>query len=701
MGMDSAALNVAQALEIALEHHRNDRLNEAEKMYREILQVQPKHPDALHLLGVIRYQRNEYETAIDFFKQAIAVNATIPDFHRHCGLAWHGLRNFERAIECYRKALKLNPKYAETHNNLGHTYRDLGKLDEARACYEKAIRLKPDSYQAINNLGNIHQFQGRLEKAAECYQKALLIEPNFAEGYNNLGNILLYQGKPNEALEHYQKALKIHPNYPEALLNIGTRYKDRGQLAEAIHYYKKSLELHPRFVGAHSNLGEIFKEQGRLPEAIESFERAMECDPSFHQAHSNLLFVLGHHPGVPPEALLKEHIGWARQHADKFTTSIPPHRNDAHPNRCLRIGYISADFRKHVVASNLEPILAAHNHQDFKIYCYSNVLNPDDVTASMQKLADRWRSIVGMSDDKVAALIREDKIDILIELAGHTANNRLLVFARKPAPVQVSYLGYTATTGLSTIDYRLTDEFGDPSGITECFYTEKMKRVPGSAICYQPLTESPPVSELPALANNHVTFGSFNNLTKITPDVVALWAQVLQIVPTAKLLMKSKGLNDEMTRRIFLAMFEHHGIDPSRLTLIGWEASLRQHVEVYHRVDVALDPFPFNGGITSFEALWMGVPVVTLEGKTFVSRMGVRLLEGVKFGDLIAKTSADYVRIASELAKNLSRLQQLRLELRDRMQHSPLMDGAQITRNIEMVYRDIWTQWCGSPSRST
>ncbi len=344
----------------------------------------------------------------------------------------------------------------------------------------------------------------------------------------------------------------------------------------------------------------------------------------------------------------------------------------------------------------MEPFLSAHNHEDFEVTCYANVMQRDGVTERLKKYADRWRDIVGLPDEEVADLIRRDSIDILVELAGHTAHNRLLLFARKPAPIQVSYLGYTNTTGLSTIDYCLTDIHVDPPGMTESFYTEKMVRVPDTVLCYRVPENSPEISDLPSLKSGHITFSSFNNLTKITPGVIVLWSRTLLAVPGSRLLMKAKFFKDQHVEQEIRQTFEQHGISADRLELLSWTTGFKEHLEIYHRVDIGLDPFPFNGGTTSFESLWMGIPVVTLAGNSFVSRMGVRQACNVNLSHLIAQTPDEYVAIATRLAGDLDQLKQIRAGLRTGVLHSPLMDGPRLARALGKAYRDMWQSWCSS-----
>jgi len=397
-----------------------------------------------------------------------------------------------------------------------------------------------------------------------------------------------------------------------------------------------------------------------------------------------------------PARVAKEHFEFEKVCARRMSGSAPAHTNNRSPDRRLRIGYVSPDFRRHSVNYFLEPILANHDHTQFEVFCYADELWPDATTERLKGLVDQWRNTAGMSFDGMARLIREDGIDVLIDLAGHTGYNRLPVFARKPAPVQITYLGYPDTTGLAAVDYRITDNVADPAEKTEALHSEKLIRLPTTAWCYRPPEESPDVHELPALSGNPVTFGTFNVLAKLNAVVLETWAKVLLATPGARLMLKNKSFRDPAIPRRLLQTFEKHGVAPERIVLLGPEEKYDNHLRLYHRLDVALDPFPYNGTTTTFEALWMGVPVVTLGGDVHVSRVGASLLGNVGLSRLVAQDSERYIEIAASLAADLPALNELRLGLRKRMQSGPLMDEAGFTRNIESAYRDAWKRWATS-----
>jgi predicted O-linked N-acetylglucosamine transferase (SPINDLY family) len=459
---------------------------------------------------------------------------------------------------------------------------------------------------------------------------------------------------------------------------------------EALACHRRALELKPDFAEAHSNLGVAFKDQGKLDEALACFRRALELKPDYAAAHSNLLYTQVFCPGYDPQTLYEEHRRWNRQHAEPLGKFIEPHPNDRSPQRRLRIGYLSPDFRRHPVGRFLLPLLESHDRENFEIFSYASVRIPDTMTDRCRAHTDVWRDVLGLPDEQVAHAIRQDRVDILVDLTMHMANNRLLVFARKPAPVQVTYLAYCGTTGLTTIDYRLSDPYLDPPGRDEPFYSEQTVHLPETYWCYRPPIETPPVNALPALEAGHVSFGSLNNFCKVTSAVLAAWGQLLQAVPGSRLLLHAFSGSHRDRARGFLA---EQGIAENRVVFVDFLPTA-EYLGVYRRIDVALDPFPYGGGTTTCDALWMGVPVVSLAGQTAVGRGGVSILSNLGLPELVAQDPEQYVRIAVELAHDLPRLSALRASLRERMQASPLMNAARFARNVEAAYRTMWQRWC-------
>ncbi len=693
--------NLIDALEKAVEHLGTGRLQQAETVCHNILEHESDNADALYILGMTAYKKGNYDIAFDLINNAVAINASVPMYHNSLGVVLRGQGKLDEAIECYQKALDLRPDFTGVYNNLGNVLKDQGRLDEAIECYQKALRLKPDFADAHNNLGMMLKDQGRLDEANECYQNALRLKPDFAGAHYNLGNVLADQGRLDEAMESYRKALRLKPDFADAHNNLGNVLADGGRLDEAIQCLQNALRLKPDFAGAYNNLGMMLRDQGRLDEAIECYRKALQLEPDSPSVNSNFLLTLHYHDQIDRVQLFSEHLAWAAKHASPFVTAIQSHLNDRAPARRLRVGYVSPDFRGHSVAYFIEAVIASHDCTAIETICYSDVLQPDSVTNRLKGLASCWRVIVGMSDEQVADTVRNDQIDILVDLSGHTARNRMLLFARKPAPIQVTYLGYPNTTGLSTIDYRITDSLTDPRGKADHLCVEELFRLPERFLCYKPPEKTPSVTKIPAQERGSITFGSFNHRAKITPEVVKLWSRILTLVGNARLILKSKSLSAATTQELLMGMFIQNGISPERIEFVSHIPSQFEHLKLYNSIDIALDTFPYNGTTTTCEAMWMGVPVIALAGESHASRVGVSLLSNVGLPELIAEYTEEYVEKAVQLAGDLERLQALHANLRSMMVRSPLMDAEGFTRSLEKAYRQMWRRWChGARERS-
>ncbi len=649
----------SEALAIAFQHHKCGQLQAAEQIYRQILQAEPNHVDAIHLLGVIARQVGKHEIAIEYIERAIRLKGNEFIFHNNLGEAYCSLGRIPEAVACYRRALELKPEYANVHSNLGNALRNQGKLDEAVACYRRALELKPKYAEAYSNLGLALTDQGKLDDAVACHRQALELKLNLTEAHNNLGNAL----------------------------------KDQGKLDEAVACYRRALELKPDFAEAHSNLGNALKDQGKLDEAVACYQRALELNPEYAVAHSNLLLTLQYCAGATPAALAEAHAEYDRRHAAPLCGAIAQHDNVHDRHSRLRLGFVSPDLDQHPVGYFLVRVLENLSQTQYETICYSDGIVKDGLTHRLQTAATQWRDVKGMSDQLLAEQIRADQIDILFDLAGHTAHNRLLVFARKPAPIQISWIGYEGTTGLTAIDYILADRHVIPIG-SEHHYAERVLRMPHGYLCYDPPAAAPPVGPLPALAKGFTTFCSFNNLSKITPQVVAVWAKILRRVPQSRLILQYKGLGDETVKDRYQALFVECGVDMRQLDLRG-PTSYADYLATYGEVDIALDSFPFAGNTITCEALWMGVPVVTCPGETFASRHGLSHLSNVGLTETIAHDLDEYVELAVSLARDLPRLANLRAGLRQRMAASPLCDGQRFATDWVAMLRGVWEQWIG------
>jgi protein O-GlcNAc transferase len=690
-------VTLSEALDHAVRHHRAGHVQAAEQAYRQVLQAHPDQPDALHGRGVLAYQAGQYETALAYFGRALALRPESGAFHSNFGLACLALRRldqaeaaFRRAAEllpheanplfnlgnalkeqkrldeacaCYRQVLALQPDYFQAHNNLGNALRDQGQLDAALDCYRRALEIRPDYAEAHVNRGNALRDLGRADEAEACCRRALEIQPNFPAAWINLGNALNTQGRKDEAEASYRRAVELAPGLAEAQRKLGALLVSRGRIDEAVACFRRAVELRPDLAEAHSSLGNALMLQGRLDEGDACYRRALELQPDFARAHSEALHWRQYRPGVTPAALAADHAEWDRRHGQPFAAGRAPSRPAP------------------------EPHLEAFAREGFEIVCYSACLRNDDLNARFRAAARLWRDVAPLPDDVVARQIAADGIDVLFDLAGHTAGNRLPVFARKPAPVQVTWIGSEGTTGLSAMDYLLADRHVVPPG-AEVHYRERVLRLPDCYVCYDPPPEAPVVGPLPALARGGFTFGSFNNPAKVHAGVAAVWARVLQRVPGSRLVLKYRGLTDAGTRRRLLVLFAAQGIGGDRLELWDWSP----HAEMlgqYNAVDLALDPFPFGGGATTCEALCMGVPVLTWPGETFAGRHSLSYLAAVGLSGTVARDLDEYVELAAAWAADLPRLAAVRAGLREQMARSPLCDGARFAGHLAALLRKV------------
>ncbi|MGA3065283.1 MAG: tetratricopeptide repeat protein [Tepidisphaeraceae bacterium] len=646
-----------QAFDLAVRHHQAGRLQEAEEIYRRILAEQPKHCGALHYLGVVSHQKGQFDVAVDLIRQALV----------------------------------QSPDDAEILGNLGNALRSNGQLDEAIAALCQAIIIRPRFAEAHFNLGIALREKGRLDEAIAAFRQTTALKPTSAEAYYMLGTALRRNGQFDEAIAAYRQAISLQPNFSEVYIHLGSTLKEnKGQLDEPIAAFLRAIATRPNFPEAYVHLGNTLKDLGCLDEAIAAYRRAGQLNPDYAEAFSNLFLALYYHPAYDAQLIAQELRAWNELHAEPLRKFIQPHSNDRNPDRPLRIGYVSPDFRNHPVGRNLVPLFQHHDRRLFQITAYAQVQRPDKLTELFQENSDAWRDILRLSDEEVARQIREDRIDILVDLALHTAGNRLHVFARKPAPVQVSYLGYCGSTELSTMDYRLSDPYFDPPSVDGTCYSEKTFRLPRSYWCYMPgvdLALAPGPS--PALKNGYVTFGCQNNYCKISSPVWSAWMAILRALPTSKLIV---NVGHDSRRDASRKLLASAGIDPDRL--IFSESFGEDYFLRYHQIDIALDPFPFGGGTTTCDALWMGVPVVTLSGQTAVGRAGRSILSNLGLPELVAQTAEQYVQIAIDLAGDLKRMDGLRSGMRARMLASALMDGKGFTRDMESAYRQMWRTWC-------
>lgn len=683
-----------QLLEIALAHHQANRLPEAERVYRQVLEKNPNHADALHFLGVMAGQIGRYPDAIELLQRSLAQRKDYPETYVNLALVFLQTQQPAPAAAACREALRLRPGWLEVLNILGNCEFRQGHFDDAIAIYQQVLALNPDFLSALSNLGAAHKQKGDLDAAADCCRKIFQLSPVAHEAHNNLGIIFAEQGKIDEAVAEVRRALEIYPDYAEGWNTLGRLLHEQGRLSDELACYQRAMACNIQEPAYHGQLANALLQQGRVEESIDIYQRVIALAPGNPQAGSNLLFALNSSPTHSARDIYDAHVDWARRHADT-SGKFSQFENGREPDRPIRLGYVSPNLSRHPVASFLQPVLALHDRGQVEVFCYSGVTRPDDVTERLRALPVQWRETAAMTDEQLCSIIREDRIDILVDLAGHSAGNRLLAFAHRPAPIQVSWLGYPNTTGMSEIDFRITDGNADPPRMTERFHTETLVRLPEVFLCFQAPDSAPEVSPPPSLRNGRITFGSFANLSKLNAPLLKLWSRVLHQVPGSRLLLKSLGLGDEQLRQALTQRFAAHNLPPDRLELRPFDPTPEQHFNSFADIDITLDTFPYNGTTTTCESLWMGVPVVTLRGESHRSRVGTSLLETIGLPTQIATSQDEYARAAVDLANDVEALRHLRSDLREKMRKSPLMDAASFTAALEREYRALWQRWCG------
>ena len=684
---------LSEALRIAVENHQLGQLAQAEQIYRQILRVRPEQPDALHLLGLLIYQQGqEPAEAVRYIRKAVQLKPNVAGFQNSLGSAFCGVGQRDEATACYRRAIELEPDLAEAHSNLGSVLVDQGSTEPAIASLRRAIQINPSLADAHLNMGHALSQRGQLVGAIECFERARQLQPQDAKTLFCLGNAQQAANQLIAATDSYRLAIRLDPSHAPAHNNLGNTLRLQGQLDRAVSCYRRALELQPMSADAHNNLGDVLEAQGRLDEAVAEYRRAIDLKPDFVDAHSNWMLAEQYRSGVSLATLGALHREWDSRHAKALAPEAPVWANTREPDRPLKLGFVSADFGRHPVAHFSIRFLEQIDSRQFTTCLYSNRATPDDMTERFRQAGDVWHDVCRTSDTDLDALIRADQIDILFDLAGHTRGNRLLVFARRPAPIQISWIGYGGTTGLTAMDHLLADRFHVPPE-DDSYYQERVIRLPQAHVCFDPPADAPAVTRLPALEQGVITYCSFNNPAKITPQVVAAWAEVLERVPRSRLVLKYQGLDESNTQGRYVSLFEQHGVKATRLEFQG-KSPHPEMLGEYNRADIALDPFPFCGGMTTCLALWMGVPVVTLPGETFAGRQSLSFLSHLGLTATVAQGLADYVQRAVQLAQDLDALAQLRSQLRSRVSESPLCDGERFAVQLGGELRHLWRSWC-------
>jgi len=679
-------------LSLALEHHQAGRLAEAEGLYRLILDAVPQHAEARHLSGALALQQGRYEAAVDSIGKAIVLDRGIARYHNNMGEALRALGRFDEALTSYMRALALDPGSVEIHYNIGLAFRERGEADIAIACWRRTVGLGPHYGDAYHRLAMAFEEVGNYQEAIGAWQWLLKCSPDFIEAHNRLGNALAALGLRDQAIAHYRRILELG-DFAWAHHNLAFALCEGGDVHSAMVSWNRALELAPDFAEAHNGIGNAYIESGDAEKAIASYQKAAEFRPNFLEALSNILVTMPMVAEFSAEAVFAEakRIG-ARFEAPVAERRLTPHANDPTPDRRLRIGYLTPSLTAHVLAPYIEPILRSHQRENVEVHVYAHVARPDAVTQRLKALADHWTFVHDMTDEEVERRIRNDRIDILIDPMGHWAGNRLPVFARKPAPIQVSYLCQGSTTGLETMDYLIADRWLNEDGAVQALSVEKVVEL-GGGFQTTVYDEEVPIGPPPSEAAGFITFGSCNNPNKISTATLELWAEALKRVPSSRLLIKGRHLQRPERSSLLLQRLKTFGIAPERVEIFGTLPDAH-HMAFYNRIDISLDTTPFTGGRTTLDSVWMGVPVVSLIGPTAYSRFSYSHLCRIGHPELVARSAEEYVSIAAGLAADSDTLRALRVTLRPEMKASSLFDAATHTRELEAAFRVMWQRWC-------
>lgn len=646
-------------------------------------------------LGVVAWQAGRRPLAASVFRRSLALDPASAAVLNSLGVAL--LRDDAEAAACaHRRALALDAAFIEARLNLAEAYRAASRLDHARAAFARTLALAPAAPAGLAGLGTALLLLVRYDEAGAWCRRAIALNPLDAVARAGIVAAEAASLRRAQGLAESRRAIALLPQVSALHLEQARIFKDEDRLHLAERAMRRAIAASPDEPYAYNTLAELAKDQGRLESAIALFRAAVERAPGDAAYFSNLLFALCFSEKVAPAEIFAEH----RRFDARFgvpPARIRPHANDRDPERRIRVAYLSPDFRRHPGGYFFEAFMAHHDHDRFEVAVYSTTRATDAFTDRLAPFADRWTVLVDLDDDGMAERIRSDAIDILVECTGHMAGNRMLAMAQKPAPVQVSFPLYPNTTGLSAIDYRIMDPYFAPKG-AEAFHSEILVRLPDAHVCYTPGEDAPlPAARSPVFETGRFAFGCFNNFAKVRDPVVASWARILKAVPESRLVLKWYGLGDARPDWAH-DRFARHGIDPRRIETLGFQ---KNQYDSYLGIDLALDPFPANGGTTTCDSLWMGVPVLTLAGETPFSRVGLCHLTNLGLeGELVASTEAAYERIAIGLARDPARLARLRSGLRERMAASPLTDGKRYTRNLEAAYRTMWRRWCKGESRN-
>jgi len=688
----SQTVNVQRTFEQGVAQHRAGQVVNAERLYREVLEADRNHEQASFLVAAIAIESDRSREAVPVLERLTALYPTNANYFANLGEAYRRLRDYERAAGALARAVSLNPELPQAHFNLGLVTRALGEVTLAIQAFERASELKPDNAQIQYGLARALSDSGEHARAVGHFQCALVLNPNASDALADYAICLRKLRRFEGALRAANRALELDPNSALAHHERSAALTELGRFDEAVKSSEMALAIRPDFASAHAGLAAALTFSGKLSPGIAAYRKAVELDPQDGWTHSNLLFLLGFHAGESARSILEESRSWAKRHAVPFAEHIEPHLNTPDAGRKLRIGYVSSNFNDHCQALFTLPLFRHHDRSHFELHAFASLQKVDDVTREIRSHFDGWSDISALDAIAAAALIRRQGIDVLVDLTMHMSVSLLPIFACKPSPVQIAWLAYPGTTGLPEMDYRVTDRHLDPEELPAEPYSEASLVLPDTFWCYDPRASEPPVSELPARGNGHITFGCLNSFWKLNEATIQLWTRVLERVPGSRMLLLAP---EGSARERVQGTFKASGIALDRLEFVSRKPRA-EYLKLYHRIDICLDALPYNGHTTSLDAFWMGVPVLTLVGSTVVGRAGLCQAFNLGLPELVMHSPEAFIAAASRLASDRHALAQLRAGLRSTMEQSPLMDAPRFARNLEAKYREAWQRWCKS-----
>lgn len=658
---------------------------------QELLKKFPRSDILLGVLGINLVKMGDFEDAREKFLLALKINPTKPEYFYQLGVVEASLSNLKSAIQNFRRAIDLGLKSYNCYLKLARCLDKTGASEAALEYIKAAILIAPDKADVFNQLGIIYLSLEEWRPAKASFEKAIKLDKaNSSIPLSNLALVMAMLKEPETAIALAEEAISIDSSDAWAYNNLGNMYNQLGQSLKAIKIFQKALAHDPTFAEAHNHIGGTYLNLGRHSDALDAYEAAISIDPHFADAHNNRNLSSNYSTLYTPMQTFEKHLAFGKI----FDNPKALNKKKKNNTSILRVGYVSGDFRKHSVSYFFEPILEHHSSGRVRTICYYNAKKQDVVTKRLQQLSDEWRQIEALDDETFAQLVADDEIDILVDLSGHTRGNRLTAFARRLAPIQLTWLGYPNTSGLTTMDYRLTDEVTDPTDQTDQFFTEQLIRLKHGFLCYRGDSRINHSSTPPSSSCDEIIFGSFNNSNKITDQVIAVWSQILKSVPKSKLMLKSNHFDSPDLKKSLTQKFKEQGISAKRIILLNRIEQSDHHLKLYDSVDIALDPFPYNGTTTTCESLWMGVPVITLAGETHAGRVSSSILKRVGLDELVSSKEETYIKLAVKLAGNLETLILLKSSLRKKMLTSPLCDEKLFTQILEDTYASIWAQYC-------